>query len=119
MRRFFCRRVQCGHLLLSSLPNRALARSRAAHPFETTQCGSNHVYVTCDDHHIDFRLAVLNGTRKAEVRYVKRYIMRNARNFHRILFRVVPLGLLIGLALTATQAYGYSGGRHGMAVRFP
>ncbi len=39
--------------------------------------------------------------------------MRNARNFHRILFRIVPLGLLIGLALTATQAYGYSGGRHG------
>ena len=82
-------------------------------PFETTQCGSNHVYVTCDDHHIDFRLAVLNGTRKAEVHYVKRYIMRNARNFHRILFRVVPLGLVIGLVLTATQAYGYYGGRHG------
>ncbi len=39
--------------------------------------------------------------------------MRKSRNFHRILFRVVPLGLVIGLALTATQAYGYSGGRHG------
>ncbi len=39
--------------------------------------------------------------------------MRNARNVHRILFRVVPLGLVIGLVLTATQAYGYSGGRHG------
>ena len=39
--------------------------------------------------------------------------MRKTRNLHSVLFRVASLGLAIGLVLTATQAYGYYGSRHG------
>jgi hypothetical protein len=39
--------------------------------------------------------------------------MRKTRNVYSVLFRVASLGLVIGLVLTATQAYGYYGGRHG------
>ena len=67
----------------------------------------------CDGHHIDFRLPVINGTREAGVHYVKRCTMRKIQNVRGVLLRVASLGLVIGLALTATQAYGYSGGRHG------
>ncbi len=67
----------------------------------------------CDGHHIGSRLAALNGTRKAGVHYVKRCTMRKIQNVRGVLLRVASLGLLIGLALTATQADGYSGGRHG------
>ncbi len=38
--------------------------------------------------------------------------MRKIQNVRSILLRVASLGVVIGLALTATQAYGYSGGRH-------
>ena len=39
--------------------------------------------------------------------------MRKTRNIHGVLLRVASLGLVIGLALTATQAYGYYGSRYG------
>ncbi len=39
--------------------------------------------------------------------------MREIQNVRGVLLRVASLGLVIGLALTATQAYGHSGGRHG------
>ncbi len=39
--------------------------------------------------------------------------MRQPQTIHSILFRIAPVGLAIGLVLTATQAYGYYGGGHG------